>query len=113
MRCDRYRRHARRVARNEAEPSPRVQRHLTTCLRCQAEMARERRLQRHMRSMRQESRVPGGLLERIMATIEASAGETPARGGSRTAGVVAGAVAGVLAVGLGTRTGRRVLRLAS
>ncbi len=115
MRCDRYRRQVRALARAEDEASDRVRRHLSSCLRCQAELARERRLLRQLRSMRRETSVPGGLLERVLSTIEESGVREPARSGGSRAGVVAGAgaLAGVLAVGLGTRVGRRALGLAS
>lgn len=115
MRCDRYRRQVRAVARGEAAAGRRVESHVRGCLRCQAEMARERRLQRRLRSMRQEPIVPRGLVERVLATIETARLEPQPRSGARTTGIVAsaGAIAGVLAVGLGTRVGRRALGLAS
>ena len=116
MRCDRYRGRVRALARGESDGGRRVRRHVASCLRCQAEIARERRLQRQLKSLRQEQRTPRGLLERILATIEdAAPPQTPRSAPARTAGVVAGAgaLAGVIVVGLGTRAGRRALGLAS
>ena len=114
MRCDRYRRHVQALARGD-EVSPKVRRHATACLRCQAEMARERRLQRQMQSLRREVAVPDGLVQRILSTVEAARQEpVPRSNAVRTGGLVAGAsaLAGVVVVGLGTRAGRRVLGLA-
>ena len=114
MRCDRYRRQVRALSRG-GEVSDKVRRHATRCLRCQAEMARERRLQRQMQALRREVSVPGGLVQRILSTVEAARQEPDPRPNTvRTGGLVAGAgaLAGVVVVGLGTRAGRRVLGLA-
>lgn len=115
MRCERYRSQIRTIARCEGSGGRGVQRHLRSCLRCQAEVVRERRLHRQLRSMRREPDLPSGLLDRILATIADAPPPTSRPSGShRTAGVVAGAgaLAGVIAVGFATRTGRRVLGLA-
>ncbi len=115
MRCDRYRRQVRALARSTDAGSGRVARHVESCLTCQAELARERRLLRQMRAMRRESSVPGGLLERVLATIDESGVREPHRSTGSRVGVLAGAgaLAGVIVVGLGTRVGRRALGLAS
>ena len=116
MQCERYRRQVRAMARSETAGHTTVQQHVAGCLRCQAEMARERLMVRRLRTIRRDSSVPGGLLERILASVD-EAGQREIRhgSGSRTAGVVAGAGAlvGVIVVGLTTRAGRRVLGLAS
>jgi anti-sigma factor RsiW len=53
----------------------RVRRHLSTCLRCQAELARYRKLVRALRGLRSEVFDPGpGLVADVLASLE-EAGE--------------------------------------
>jgi hypothetical protein len=94
------------LAVGEAEAGPWVERHVATCLRCQADMVRYRRLRRTMRRWSQAGVEPGSdILPGILASLErAGRGSrwVPASAGRRTAYVggvavaTAGAAAGVL-----------------
>ena len=118
MRCELHRRAISAVAR-DATVAPRAQRHINSCLRCQAAVARERRMLRQLRGYGSSVEPPSGLLERIVASLEQVANEPAAgRTGARRSSAVAriawmGAMAGALALGLATRRGRRALGLAS
>ena len=94
------------LATGDAEAGPRVERHVTTCLRCQADLARYRRLRRTLRGWSEAGIEPGPeVLPAILASLErAGAGSRrgTAAAGRRTAYVggvavaTAGAAAGVL-----------------
>ena len=83
-----------------------VARHVETCLRCQAELARYRRMLRLLHQLRdQRPDLPPGALRSVLAELETRAGQQAVRsvlGGRR--GIVAGlAVAGAVGVvGAGT-----------
>lgn len=81
-----------------------IERHVQTCLRCQADLARYRRLRRTMRSFGERTVKPGpDVLPSILASLAlAGSGRAPAVAGRRTVYVggvwvaTAGAAAGVL-----------------
>lgn len=117
MRCEGRRRAVVSLARDEATSSL-ARRHVATCLRCQAAVVREKRFLSDLRQISHGVGPPPGLLERILAGLEAP---KEAKNVTRPrhllagpAGAIAASVAGagVLAIGLGTRRGRRVLGLA-
>lgn len=92
------------LATGDAEAGPRVERHVTTCLRCQADMARYRRLRRTLRGWSEAGIEPGpDVLPAILASLERAGGRrVPVTAGRRTVYVggvavaTAGAAAGVL-----------------
>lgn len=122
MRCELHRRSVPAVAR-QREVKVRAQRHIDACLKCQAAVARERRMVRQLKGYGSQVEPPAGLLERIVASLEQVAAEPQSSraGTSRSwlAGRViascamGGAMAGAVILGLATRRGRRVLGLAS
>jgi hypothetical protein len=89
-------------------------RHADSCLRCQADAARRRRLARELHELRALGPdIPPALAERILARVETAAQRAAARAALRrrvamvTAG--AGGAAAVVAAVIGTRSrGRRV-----
>lgn len=93
----------------------RARRHVESCLRCQVEVARYRRLRRGLRSLRTELLDPSpGLVADVLAGV-AAAGPTadgrPPRPhhAARWVGVGAVTAAGALAIALRAVTDRRVL----
>jgi hypothetical protein len=54
MRCERHQRQIRAMARGEIIGSLKLREHARGCLRCQAEMSRERRIQRELQALRDE-----------------------------------------------------------
>ena len=107
MQCDRHQRQIRAMARGEIIGSLKLREHARHCLRCQAEMSRERRIQRELQSLRDELPIPGGLATRILESVD-SLDRRPLivrRQRSKIAGLCALGVA--LAVGLTSRSGRR------
>lgn len=94
------------LAAGDIEAGPRVERHVTTCLRCQADMARYRRMRRTLRGWSDAGIEPGPeVLPAILASLERAGTGTrrmPATAGRRTVYVggvamaTAGAAAGVL-----------------
>jgi predicted anti-sigma-YlaC factor YlaD len=92
-----------------------VVRHVGQCLRCQAELAKYRRLLRLLHQLReQRPSLPPGALESLLANVEARAGAQAARsalGGRRLVAAVAvlvvTATAGTAAVLAGTVWARR------
>ncbi len=94
--------------------SGRDARHVETCLRCQAELARYRRISRLLAQLREEREVlPPGLVRDVLSSVEQVALRRARRGARRgrlaLAGVLvtAAAVAGALAAGLGRRAAAR------
>ncbi|MDQ6784133.1 MAG: hypothetical protein M3063_11985 [Actinomycetota bacterium] len=92
------------LATGDVDAGPRVERHVTTCLRCQADLARYRRLRRTLRGLSEVGMEPGpDVLPAILASLDraGSPRRAPA-GGRRTVYVggvavaTAGAAAGVL-----------------
>ncbi len=89
-------------------------RHVETCLRCQAELARYRRVARRLAQLREEREVlPPGLVRDVLSSVEKVALRR-ARRGARTgrlalAGALVGAaaLAGALVTGLGRRAAAR------
>ena len=72
--------------------------HVGACLRCQAEVARHRRAQRHLRSLRNEALTPPA--GAVTATLEALADleQSRAWGAPSVMATAAGAAAGVAGV---------------
>mgnify|MGYP005868080055 CR=1 FL=1 len=93
-----------------------AQRHLETCLRCQADLAQYRKLLRSLRALRTEVRKPApGLLEEIFASLEGAGQRRSVRGllsGRRVAylgGLAAATAAGAAsAIVLASRSRRRM-----
>ena len=107
MQCDRNKRRIRAMARGEIVGSLKLREHVRNCLRCQAEMSRERRMQRELRALKSEGPIPDGLLNRLIGAIDAlDSGPAIAR---RQRSKVAGTCVVVLAllIGIGSRSGRR------
>ena len=107
MQCDRHQKQIRAMARGEIIGSLKLRDHARHCLRCQAEMSRERRIQRELQSLREELPIPGGLATRILESVD-SLDRRPLiarRQRSKIAGLCALGVA--LAFGLTSRSGRR------
>ena len=103
MRCDEVARILPEAVDNGAAVELSVQRHIETCLRCQAELARYRKMLRGLQLLRTRYLEPApGLLAQTLAALEA-AGEREARrailNGRRLA--YAGAIGGA-AVAAGT-----------
>lgn len=95
------------MARGETIGAPKLRRHVRHCLRCQAEMSRERRIQRELHALRSEIPIPDGLSDHILESIE-TIDRRPIivrRQRSKLAGLCALGVA--LALGLGSRPTRR------
>jgi len=113
MRCERHRRQIRAMARGEIIGSLKLREHARGCLRCQAEMSRERRMQRELQALRDELPVPGGLATRILESVDSlDRGSLIVRKQrSKIAGLCALGVA--VAVGLTSKTGRRRINQAS
>ncbi|MDQ6840156.1 MAG: hypothetical protein M3137_17950 [Actinomycetota bacterium] len=94
------------LAAGDVEPCPRIERHVTTCLRCQADLARYRRLRRTLRGWSEVGVEPGPeVLPAILASLERAGTRrrsVPAVTGRRTvyaggmAVATAGAAAGVI-----------------
>lgn len=91
-------------------------RHVEQCLRCQAELARYRRLLRAMRSLRTVVEAPDGMLADVLAHLEAAGERSAVRaaltgrrvaylGGIAAAATAAGAGAAIVLVNRG-RKGR-------
>ncbi len=59
------------MARGETIGATKLRQHVRHCLRCQAEMSRERRIQRELHALRNEIPVPDGLNNHILESIEA------------------------------------------
>ena len=99
------------MARGEIIGSPKVRAHVKQCLRCQAEMSRERRIQRELRNLRHETPVPSALADRILKSVNSfdRSMEIKRRQSSRVAGACAMGAAVVLAV-LSVPTRRRTVR---
>ena len=107
MQCDRNKRQVRAMARGEIIGSLKLREHARNCLRCQAEMSRERRLLRELQGLRSEIPVPDGVLNRVLDPIDAL-DRSPAiarRQRSKLAGM--GVVALALLIGIGSRSSRR------
>jgi len=91
-------------------------RHVSSCLRCQAELAQYRRLLRTLHQMREEPvRVPGDLQGLILARIDASDGGRAAPWARRAAyaGAVAATAAGAAGAIVLVASRNRRFRLAS
>ncbi|MED5362541.1 MAG: hypothetical protein VX760_08355, partial [Actinomycetota bacterium] len=58
------------MARGEIIGAAKLRQHARRCLRCQAEMSRERRIQRELQSLRSEIPVPNGLMDRILESVD-------------------------------------------
>ena len=58
------------MARGETIGATKLRQHARHCLRCQAEMSRERRIQRELHALRSEIPVPDGLSDHILESIE-------------------------------------------
>jgi hypothetical protein len=109
------------LAMGEADVSRRVHNHVTVCLRCQAEMARYRRLRRNLLSLRDQPVEAGPMLAaQILERLDSAFSEDRAFGedrGSRTALQVACfgglSVATVAGAGMLVWLTRRRLALAS
>ncbi len=92
------------LAAGDAEVGERIERHVATCLRCQADLARYRRLRRTMRGFGDAAVAPGpDVLPSILASLERAGRTSPLAVGSRrtvyvggVAMATAGAAAGVL-----------------
>ena len=113
MRCDRNQRQIRAMARGETIGAAKLRQHVRQCLRCQAEMSRERRIQRELHSLKNEISVPDGLNDQILDSIE-TIDRRPIivrRQRSKVAGFWALGVA--LVLGLGSRPVRRLAARAS
>jgi hypothetical protein len=107
MRCERNKGQIRAMARGEIIGSLKIREHVRKCLRCQAEMSRERRIQRQLQALRNDVPVPGGLVNRILNVVD-TLDRRPAiarRRRSKFAGMCVVAIA--LLVGIGSRSGRR------
>ena len=107
MQCERNKRQIRAMARGEIIGSLKIREHARNCLRCQAEMSRERRMQRELQALRSDLPVPGGLLNRILDAVD-TLDRRPAvarRRRSKLAGTCVVVVA--LLIGIGSRSGRR------
>jgi anti-sigma factor RsiW len=79
MRCDEVARILPEALDNGAAVELSVQRHIETCLRCQAELARYRRMLRGLQLLRTRYLEPApGMLAQTLAALEA-AGEREAR----------------------------------
>lgn len=91
-----------------------VERHIESCLRCQAELARYRRMLRGLRALRTfRLDPPPGSIERTLAALDDElerAGVRLILSGRRLA--YAGAIGGTVAAVLVARTRRKALRLA-
>ncbi len=73
-------------------------RHLDACLRCQADLARYRRVLRSMHQLGATVDVPPpGLLADVLAAVAAAADERPARFGARRVAYVGGIAAATAA----------------
>ena len=103
-----------RILDGSAGPDPVLASHVETCLRCQAELARYRRLLRLLRQLRTETiEPPPGLIGATLRTIESAAERRAIRSalsGRRLA--YAGGLGAALAAGTGVVvvTHRRTLR---
>jgi anti-sigma factor RsiW len=121
MRCDEVISLIPGLVDGEASPNVAVERHLQTCLRCQAEMARYRRLLRTLAMLRTRYVEPNpGLLGETLAALTDAAERSATRtllNGRRLAyaGAIGGTAvaAGATAALLIARSRRRALRLAS
>ena len=101
------------MARGETIGAAKLRQHVRQCLRCQAEMSRERRIQRELHSLKNEISVPDGLNDQILDSIE-TIDRRPIvvrRQRSKVAGFCALGVA--LVLGLGSRPARRLAARAS
>ncbi|HAQ44344.1 MAG TPA: hypothetical protein DCQ67_10255 [Acidimicrobiaceae bacterium] len=101
------------MARGETIGAAKLRQHVRQCLRCQAEMSRERRIQRELHSLKNEISVPDGLNDQILDSIE-TIDRRPIivrRQRSKVAGFCALGVA--LVLGLGSRPVRRLAARAS
>jgi len=93
---------------------PPARRHVEHCLRCQAEAAQYRRLQRTLRALRGDLSEPApGLLDDLLAALDASArrgrGRLTGRRAAYVGGLAAATAAGVGgALVLASRTRRRL-----
>lgn len=98
-------------------------RHVEQCLRCQAELARYRKLLRAMRSLRASSGAPDGLLADVLAHLEAAGERSAIRaaltgrraaylGGIAAAATAAGAGAAIVLVSRGRKGPKGRLPLA-
>ena len=93
---------------------PAARRHVEHCLRCQAEVAQYRRLLRTLRAMRTDLDEPApGLLDDLLAALDASArrgrGRLTGRRAAYVGGLAAATAAGVGgALVLASRTRRRL-----
>jgi len=113
MRCDWHQRQIRAMARGEIIGSLKLREHARSCLRCQAEMSRERRMQRELQALRDDLPIPGGLATRILESVD-SLDRGPfivRKQRSKIAGLCALGVA--VALGMTSRNGRRRISQAS
>ena len=95
------------MARGETIGAMKLRQHVQHCLRCQAEMSRERRIQRELHALRNEITIPDGLSDQILESVE-TIDRRPMidrRKRSKVAGFCALGVA--LALGLSSRPARR------
>ena len=58
------------MARGETIGAAKLRQHVRQCLRCQAEMSRERRIQRELHSLKNEISVPDGLNDQILDLLK-------------------------------------------
>lgn len=121
MRCEQVAEALPSIVDGGARAERRVMAHVESCLRCQAELVRYRRLLKALRQLRTEILEPApGTLTSILAGIEA-AGERGAmrsllsgRRGAYVGGIaVATAAAGAAGAMVLANRGRRKVRLAS
>jgi hypothetical protein len=109
------------IVDNAHPADKRTLRHIESCLRCQAELARYRKLLRGLRQLRSDLIVPGpGVLSGILAGLEDAGGPASARvlvtgrraaylGGVAVATAAAGAAGAIVLV---SRASRRRMGLA-
>lgn len=80
MRCEQLADDLAGMADGSITLDPRRQRHVGTCLRCQADLVQHRRILRALRAMRSERLDPTpGLLADILAALEAGHGGQAAK----------------------------------
>ncbi len=89
------------IAAGETDTDPRAAAHVTTCLRCQAEVAAYRRVLRTMRSMRGDTvDLPAGGIAELLRALEAAGDDAFAASWAVRAacvgGITAAGAAGVI-----------------
>jgi anti-sigma factor RsiW len=98
-RCERVARLAPSLLDGRLAASPDDVAHLESCLRCQAELARYRRLARLLAKLRDErAELPPGLVFDVLASVERVARRRAARSGSRRRAALAGGLTAAVAL---------------